>query len=239
MQHSVDTRVSPSLHPGVLEAVDGYNEVTAPYVSQLLTAFDAAYQGLGQIHAAREAYRNNPTLNDAAKLFSTAEVASKRYSSIVRGFDSAMANVKKSIDQLNAELDAPLVSRASTALSAEIRGHVKAMNLTERNQFLTEALQSKDYGTLEAVLGAPAYLTGMSNEERIVRTRAFHSDKDPAKLARVQVMQRAYTLTMERSMLLHREVEKAMGASWDDVNNLRNAKAISEHALRAAMEGLK
>lgn len=230
MEISLD--VSISLHPKNLLAIKGYNDETAPYIASAVTAFDEAYQGLCAIHEARIAASKNPTLNSAAQLIAVAEFADKRMTRILRAIDSASATLQRGIVGIEETLNTPLQQKANSGITAEIRAHVKNLTVSERRKFLNEAQQAGDNQTLEAVLGAPGYLSGISGEEKTFRTRIYHNTRAPEQARRLAVMKSAYDLLGQRSGLVHSGVEKAIGASWAEVNRIRSAKAQAEEAFR-------
>lgn len=96
----IDTKVTPSLHPHNVEAIDGYDSETAPAVVEALGAFRAAYDGLSDVHKAREAARKNPVLTDAARLLATADFAEQHQNTITRKFDKAHQTLTTAIDAL-------------------------------------------------------------------------------------------------------------------------------------------
>jgi hypothetical protein len=228
----MNTLVTISLHPQNILAIKGYNEETAPYVAAAFTAFDEAYQGLCAIHEARIAASKNPTLNSAAQLVAVAEFADKRMTRILRAIDSASTSLQRGITGIEEMLSAPLQQKANSAFTAEIRAHVKSLSASERRKFLSEAQHAGDLQTLEAVLGAPGYLSGISNEEKSIRTRIYHSNRAPEQVRRLEVMKLAFDLLGQRGGLVHSGVEKAIGASWAEVNRIRKAKAQAEEAFR-------
>lgn len=229
---TMHTSVTISLHPQNILAIEGYNEETAPYVAQAVTALDEAYQGLCAIHEARIAVGKNPTLNSAAQLVAVAEFAEKRLARIFRTIDNASANLQRGIAGIEDMLNTPLQSKASGGITAEIRAHVKGLSDSERRKFLSDAQQARDYQALEAVLGAPGYLSGISNEEKTVRTRIYHSSRVPEQVRRLEVMKAAFDLLGQRGGLVHAEADKAIGASRAEVNRIRAAKAQAEAAFK-------
>lgn len=228
----MNTLVTISLHPKNVSAIEGYNEETAPYVAAAVTAFDEAYQGLCAIHEARIAASKNPTLNSAAQLVAVAEFADKRMTRILRAIDSASTSLQRGITGIEEMLNAPLQHKANSAFTVEIRAHVKSLSASERRQFLSEAQHTGDLQTLEAVLGAPGYLSGISNEEKSIRTRIYHSSRAPEQVRRLEVMKAAFDLLGQRGGLVHSGVEKAIGASWAEVNRIRKAKAQADEAFK-------
>lgn len=229
----ISTVVSPSLHPANVEAIEGYNDDTRGFVASVLEAFDTAYQGIGKIHEAKAAASKNQAWNADHQILMVAEFAEKHQNAITRKFDSALSNVTKGINAMEAMLNDPVKADAERLnIAAEIRAHVKGLSADERLEFLTNAQAAGDVESLRAVLGAPAYLSGLSEQERQVRTRMFHEKQNPEVSARLKVMHAARAMLVKRGGLVFDEVEKAVGAKWDKVKLLRTGQGQAEKALK-------
>lgn len=55
----ITTKVSPSLHPANIEAIEGFNDDTKAYVNPAVEALSTAYVAIEKIHAARDAAEKN------------------------------------------------------------------------------------------------------------------------------------------------------------------------------------
>jgi hypothetical protein len=231
MSETIDTRVSPSLHPANVRQLDGFDDETAVYLAPVETALSEAYEGLGQVHTARDAARKNPAWNEAAQVLQTQDYADKVFARVARHFDSASAGLSKSIAALEEQLSAPITSKASHAVSAEIRTHVRSLKTNERMAFIQRAANEGDETTCAAVFGAPAYLSGVEPNTVEVLTRTYHERKSPAVAKRVRAMKAAHDLLSDRGGLLHKELEKAVGMNPVRVRALRQARTEAEQAL--------
>lgn len=231
MSETIDTRVSPSLHPGNIRALDDYDDETALYLAPAETALSEAYVGLGQVHSARDAARKNPAWNDAAQVLQTQDYADKIFTRVARHFDSTSASLSKSIASIEEQLSAPITSKASHAVSAEIRAHVKTLSAEDRMSFLQRVAHEGDETTCAAVFGAPAYLSGVEPKTVEVLTRIYHERKSPAVAKRLRAMKAAHDLLSDRGGLLHKELEKAVGMAPARVRALRQARTEAEQAL--------
>ncbi|MDN8321595.1 hypothetical protein QZJ96_13565, partial [Acinetobacter baumannii] len=109
--------------------------------------------------------------------------------------------------------------------------HVKNMNNSKRRKFIEEAQQKKDLQTLQALLGAPSYLSGLTDIEVQHYTRQLHEIQNPALAKRLKVMKNAATLLGERGGLVFKEVEKAVGKPSHVIQKLRKAKNEAEQAF--------
>ena len=226
----VNTSVTPSLHPGNITGLDGYDETTADAVADVVSAFETAYEGLTNIHLARQAAKQNPALTEAAQILVVADYAEKHFKKITARLDTAEARMQKSITDGERQLSQRLESGAVGGYTAEIRAHMKGLKETERVAFMNEAIRAGDSKTISAVLGAPPFLSGISPVERDMLTRTFHERANPTLAKRLALMKTAQTLMGERGGLVFSEIDKAIGASSKQVANLRAARAKAEKA---------
>src|SRR5687768_16097352 len=114
---TIDTRVSASLHPNNVTALEAHDDDTSLVLGATLDAFTAAYQGIASVHDARAAASKDPTLNEAAVAISTQDVADRVFTRVAKTFDTTSANLKKSIAHLDGELTRPVEAQASHQIS--------------------------------------------------------------------------------------------------------------------------
>lgn len=227
------SEVTPSLHPHNIEAIDGYNDDTRLYVAPALESFSTAYESLGAVHKARVELEKNAALTIENRQLMVADFSDKHLTVISKKFDSAISNITKSIDSMETMLTTPLELGAErSVIATEIRAHVKSMSVADRFKFLNDALDAGDHTTLKAVLGAPSYLSGMAEEERKFRTRAYHEKHSPEVAKRLQVMRTAKQMMEDRGGLVITEIQKAIGTSREKINTLRQARGRTEAALK-------
>lgn len=218
----INIKVSAGLHPAVIENIEGYNEDTASHVADALHAFTTVYTQLGKINEFREAVAPDTSLTDDAKVLRVSDYASNRLAEATKAIDNADKSLMQRIRHAEAELTAPLkATDAISGLAVEIRSHVKALSGEERRAWLTQALDSNDTSSIEAVLAGPGYLSGLKPEEVVHYTCLYHEKMQPLIFQRLQVMKQAHALLCERSGLVLTGVEKAMGSSWVKVQRLR------------------
>jgi hypothetical protein len=132
------------------------------------SAFDLAYRTVSSIHTAREAAQNDLTLTEAARIVKTADFADSLMERATRAFDYADTALKNNIAALDKALSEPVQARAAHTISVEIRAHVKGLKAEGGSilDFVRRAIDSGDHDTVSAVLGAPAYLSGMTPEQQ-------------------------------------------------------------------------
>lgn len=228
----IDTAVTPSLHPQNVLSLDGYGEDTAPAVESALGAFRAAYDGLSDVHKARKAAEKDPTLTPAARLLKVADFAERHQNAATRLFDKAHSTMKTAIDALTKFLSEPIKLRADRpGIAGEVRSFVKGLSAADREKWFNERQRVGDTESLEYVLGAPPFLSGLSDDERAVRTRFYQRLRHPVEARRLDIMQKALDLIHTRGPLLWGELEKAVGASPTKVQKLRQATTEAEKAF--------
>ncbi|MFR0717510.1 hypothetical protein ACLUS7_20895 [Enterobacterales bacterium BD_CKDN230030183-1A_HGKHYDSX7] len=230
MSTPIDTRVTPSLHAETLKAIDGYDEEhSAPILASALEALDDAYLTLIKLHDARDAAKKNQAWSEGQQVLVVSEAAWKQQQRIAQKFDSVRNTLDKQITHFEQELSQPLESRAGVGISSEIRKFAKDLSSEELHKFLRGAISEGDHTTVSAVLGAPAYLSGLDTNFQKGYVRMWHERTAPDKAMKLKAVRNAKTLIEQRSGLLFKEIEKAMGASWITVNELRqgNDKALA------------
>jgi hypothetical protein len=232
MTVEVNTAVTPSLHPHVVEKIPGYDDQTGPYVGEVKRAFQTAYAAIASVHKAREAAAKDPTLNEAGQILKVAAFAENQQQAATRACDSAYANLTKAINATEGMLNTPLEQAAGQGtVPEEIRRHVKGMSQETRLEFMNAAIERVDIKTLSSILGAPFYLSGLTPDAQSHFTRMYHERKTPDVAARLRVMKEAHRMLVERGPLLFSEIEKGIGASWRKVKRLQDAVSESQKSF--------
>lgn len=229
---AIYTHVPPDLHPDVIKGIEEYDQEMHPHVAPAITALSTVYEGLNSIHTARQSAEKHPTWNEAAKVIQTADFADKVVQRATKQVDSIVGLMRKTVASLEAELSAPLDQAAgSRPINSEIRAFVKGLKADERMKWFNNALRNGDTLSLVAVLGAPAYLSGMTDEMKAAHVRHYHETMNPQTAKRLRVMKAALDIVMDRSPLMFTHAEKLIGADRRKVAALRKAKSESEAAF--------
>ncbi|MBY8821383.1 hypothetical protein [Sphingomonas colocasiae] len=231
MADEIDTRVTPSFHPETVRAIEGYDDDTASILAGAEAAFNEAYIGVGRVHDAREAGKTNPAWTADNALIETQNFADKMTLNLAKRFDSATANLGRVIAGLERDLSQPIESRGVGAMSAEIRSYVHALPMGERIGFIQRAINAGDERTIGAVLGGPAYLSGLTPEMVTTLLRMHHEKSNPRAAKQLRAAKAGLELLGERAPLLFKEMEKAVGAKQAKVQQLRAAKAAAEKSF--------
>lgn len=229
MPTEIDSRVTPTLHAETLKALDGFDDSTMPYIAPAIEALDDAYQTIGKLHDGRDAAKKNQAWTEGQQVLVVSETANRHQQRLLKKFDGLVSTMDKQIAKFEEELSQPLESRASVGIAGEVRKFVKDMTTEERHKFLQEAIDAGDMTTCSSVLGAPPYLSGLDANMARVYTRLWHERMNPQASARLKVIRGAKSHIEKAGALVVEQVEKAMGAKWATVNELRqgNDKALA------------
>lgn len=228
----VNTAVRIELHAQNVKAIEGFDDEAAQYLAPVVNMFDAAYQTIGDIHKARAQGEKNPGCTDAQRILQLAKLGETNQERITRKWDSVYQNLSKQIDALESQLNSPMKAAAERpGIANEIRQHFKGLTSEQRMALLNDAEKRGDAETLQSVLGAPAYLSGMTEEMRAIRTRMYHEAKSPEAAKRLKVSRAAAEMMETRSHFISTEITKAIGADWSKVKRLREAQTAAEQSL--------
>lgn len=96
--------------------------------------------------------------------------------------------------------------------------------------FVRSLIDSGD-DSVTAVLGGPAFLSGIDGEAQAVFTRMYHERQNPAAVARLTTMQGAAALIESNAPLVFRELDRAVGAPAHKAKALREANTAAEKAM--------
>ncbi|MBA0352026.1 MULTISPECIES: hypothetical protein [Stenotrophomonas] len=232
MPTPVDIRITPALHADTLKEVDGYDDNTAPLLAPALEALDDAYITLGKLHDARDAAKKNKAWTEEMAVLNVSDAAGKQQQRLAKKLDGVRVTLEKQIAHFEQELSQPLESRAAVTIAGEVRKFVKEMPTEKRHEFLQKAIEEGDVTTCSSVLGAPAYLSGLDANTVRVLTRMWHERMSPDLAQKLKAVRSAKTVIEQRGGLIFGEIEKAMGAKWSKVNELRQGNDKALEALK-------
>ncbi len=231
MPEQVDVRVSPALHPDTLTALDGYGEDSAKFIGDAVSALNDAYVTIGRIHNATEVGRKDLTQTEEHRILIVGREAAKQQERLLRRFDVATTNIKKGVEHIERELSVPVESKASLNVAQEIRHHAKSLGKGAMD-FVRERINSDDDLSVSAVLGAPSYLSGITDDMRAVLTRMWHERQQPALVQRLTLMRSVLDKLDRDAGKVFTEMEKAVGANPSKVRNIGAAHEAAQAALR-------
>ena len=219
---TIDVRVTPSLMSANIKGMAEYDDDTAPLFGPVVDAFDLAYSTVRSIYNARDAAENDPTMNDDARLVAVAELADKVTERTTKAFDYASTALTNNINTMEQELSKPVQARAAHTISVEIRAHVKGLKTGAHvMDFVRQAIDRGDHDTVSAVLGAPAYLSGMTPETQAIMLRMYHERTNPKTAKRLAAAKAAQDYLDRNAGLFMPQVEKAIGGDYRKIQMLR------------------
>lgn len=231
MPDTIDTRVSPALDPETYRAMEGYNDDTRMFVDDVVNAFNDIYVTLGKIHDARRLAESNPAWTPENRVLIVGQEANKQKERVSKRLDLAHRDLKARITHTEGELSRPLTERAGLgSLNGEVRAFAKALNRSERETFMNAALEADDGPTLEAILGAQPFLSGLTPLDHEHYLRLYHVRKNPHLIVRLDVMRRMLEMIHRNGPVVHAQFAKAVGANPSLVGALQVA---NEQALAA------
>jgi hypothetical protein len=177
----MDKRIHPKLDVRNFDhAIAGIGDVAHnPAFTQARRARQALADGAMHLHNAKAALDADSTRTPAdksRKLSETAEAVLRRATDNASKAEEGLRRKARDADQqIASEL-----RMAAPPEAAEIRAHIKNMDVAERTTFLRRAIQSGDKETAGAVLAARPYLSGLGDKEvsmvRREAERAFCAD---------------------------------------------------------------
>ena len=207
----IDSRVSASLHPESLSALDGLDDDTRAVIAPAVDTLRSAYGFIGGVHDVKAAAMADPTLTKEAALLKADDHAKAKLAGVTRQFDGVHQNFSKAIASLEAALSAPVVAKASQMISGEVRAHAKSLSLEQRDKLLDAAMARGDHDTLSSILGGPHYLSGLTPELHAIWLRKYNEVRDPVSARRLRVLTQAREEMMKRGQTLFAEMTKAIG----------------------------
>lgn len=201
-------------------------EVHGAAVAPAVTAIDAMHAALASVIDARAKSDRDPELGtEASRVLKVATYADKLMDGAVRKVDAASQHVQSQIKATQAELNKAVTSGTHTALATEIRAHAKAQKAPM--QFVSELIAAGDAQSVSAVLGAPAYLSGLTEQMRVALTRSWNERQQPALSAKLALLEATAERLDRAGAAFIVNVEKAMGVRYDTVKRLRDAQSAA------------
>lgn len=216
----IDTRVSLDLHPQQVLGMPEYDTDTAINFQGTFAAFDAARKAVSKVFDAKAAIESDPTLNAAAKLLKVDDLASSLLNSVMPQMIKEKSYHRDAVRLISQSFSEPLNQRAAQTISVEVRSFVRAMAETPSGKpgdtvgrfgFLMNAITDNDSDTLAAVLGAPAYLSGLTRENQQVLKRRWHEVTSAPTFKKLKAHEAGLALLQRKGGLVQTVLEKAVG----------------------------
>lgn len=225
---------SPSLHVGVIEGIDGYDDDTKGHVADAHTAFDTMFKSIEQVIAAREASKTNPTWNENMQVIHTSVLADRVAVQTAKLVDSTLAALQKRIDHVEGELKRPLAAGAVTPIATELRALARGMKAEQRNALVMDLIEKGDTANLGALIGSgvPSVLSGLTDQQVATYTEMHNRKTKPVEAKRLAVMKVAHDKLGNAGSLYQVQIERAQGVNSAVVAKLKAAQSKAEAAFR-------
>lgn len=235
MSTPVNWKITPALDPETYLAVEGVDDSTRGYVDDVVSVMNDCYATLGKLHEARRLADENPAWPEAQRVLMVGAEAAKQKDRLARRLDGASRALDGRIAQTEGDLLKPVQQAAAGPLAAEVRQHLKGLNGGERSKLIREALEADEEPTLQAVLGAQPFLSGMTAADRDHYIGLYHSKRQPHLVARLEVMKRVRDLLNTsggNGPAFHRAFERVVGAKPGEVRAIEQANKRAVDALK-------
>ncbi|WP_066800827.1 hypothetical protein [Sphingomonas soli] len=212
MSDKIDTRISPTLYPGIAGEIADYDDETRPLLGQTETAVHEAFQALQSIHDAKAGAAKNPALNEYAQLIAVDNHATKLMSKVYGSWSRTVDTLNNNIASLEKELNAPVEQRATQSMASEIRSFFRGMdNEAKRITAIRQAIADGDSITVTAVLGGRHYLSGIDAETSAQFLHEWHGAQRPLEAKKLRAMKAAAEMLNNRYKMLTKAVSDAVG----------------------------
>ena len=228
---------SPSLDERNVTAIEGYDEFKADF-GAAVAALSAANIGLREIDTARQKAAKNQAFTEASRLILVSQFAAKTRDQWHSAMDKAQQYYVKLANDIDQSLSTPLEASALGPLGVEIRAHVKGLSDEQRGKFLAEALQGHDVKTLQSVLGAPSYLSGLAPQMQQHYTRLYREATAPAAVRKLAVTRKVIAVLERAGPIAYMQTEKAMGGTFQAAARFKSANDDAMQALEFRARGV-
>lgn len=158
----------------------------------------------------------DPNLSDAGQQHRIREHSEPALIGANKILTAALAKADASVEKMEAELDRVLPALEEGDHGAEIRQHIKVLPDRERRAFVLRAQETDDTTTIASVLGAPAYLSGLTDADMaLVRERRAEAaaKAKPGLAKRLDQLRTARSRVEQARASLHAERLRAFGGS--------------------------
>lgn len=228
---------SPALDERNVTCIEGYEEFKGDF-GLAVNALSSANIGLREIDTARQKAAKNQAFTEASRLILVSQFAEKTRDQWHSAIDKAQQYYSKLADSIDQSLSTPLEASAVGPLAAEIRAHVKGLSNEERGKFLGEALQARDVKTLQSILGAPGYLSGLVPTMTQHFTRLYREATAPEAVRKLALIRKVVGVLERAGPIAYAQTEKAMGGTFQAAFRYKNADDDAMKALEFRARGV-
>lgn len=222
---SDDALATPSitLQPGNIAGIEGFDaDLDTPLLSGVIDAMAALHDTTAKVIGAREAARSDPTMTESAQILAVDHLHAQVWPLATRKVDSALANLGRQINAMEASMKGPVVSNAGGPLAAEVRSYVRSLTAGERQTLLSQALVDGDAVTAGAVLGCPVpYLSGITKEMQSAMLGRWHELRNPNAARQLKVLHKARAALEAAGSVFVASMDRTIGAKQSTVQRIR------------------
>ena len=187
--------LSPTINPEYLTAIEG---VPAEWLSELAPAVEALVSSYQAVAGAKADIMDDVTKTEPARLLTMDELWSRhvapRHARAVAALD-AINELPTLVHKERQSVFPEPQGQGDIALSSEIRGALKGLDDKARCATLDAMLESGDRKSFAAVVNAPAWLAGISQEtQNAYRTKfiaTHYPEMEARRVAIVKLVERA------------------------------------------------
>ncbi|WP_213600766.1 hypothetical protein [Pseudoxanthomonas japonensis] len=173
-------------------------------------SFDEMLETIDQV-----AGDDDPSLNHDGRLKIAARIIEPKVGSLAKLAERELGKVDAKVESLEADIGKALrtADPVDVAVHADIRAHLRSLDLGKRTAALREAIEKGDITTLQAITTAPPYLSGFDLKGgQDGATRLFNDAMEAAKqrLApeqhkRVQALRQGKARTLQALSTFHKK----------------------------------
>lgn len=216
---------SLTLDPNNIRAHDQFERLGGYHCDAAIAAMEALHTVAKQCITARDTYKGDVTLTEAAQVLAVDDLHGKQAPLALRKVDAAVQALDSAIGSHEQQLRASIKEGATGPFAAEIRTMVRGMTLGERMSFVTTAVTNNDAVAVGAVLGAPSYLSGLDAGIAQSLTERANAIRNPEIAARLALMKHALNKVQAAAGVFLGSTEAMCGFTDATVRKLRAQRA--------------
>lgn len=242
----IRTDVPPDMHPDTLQPLRAALDVQGTPGREALTAAEAAlgalYAGYATLNNAIEAVkarRKNPQppqlvppMHMPPDLQRSAQIAfdnsAPKIDAATTSLRKAQEKIKQRIKEATSDPDAR--TSVGVALAGQVREYVRTLKGGNRLGFLYDRIKADDRRTFDAVVSAPAYLSGLDEKDIATLRDVAATTWALQDFEQDKAVERAYKRVMRAAQLF---VDKYSGV----IRGEETADAVAQRALKK-LEGV-
>lgn len=216
----IDARVSGSLHPDNLAPVGAVLDRDGTPGQEGLraakNALQTMYEARTKVEHAKQQILHDGSRTEDGQILAIADLSDQTFDRVSKVTSPSENVIGRSLEALEHRMREATRAPGSSPMAAEIRAHAKQAGETETMTLVRRAAERGDLDTVGAVLNAPAYLSGITEDTQGALRTAAAKQLAPDDWAQYQALQQART-TLERA------IQAFQKASREDADQTRVA----------------